>query len=58
MQRLQESELLENQEQEDDHWPSRDQQVLPILSQAHIAQGNQVISHQHWAFSDLETAVR
>jgi hypothetical protein len=37
MQRLQESELLENQEQEDDHWPSRDQQILPILPQAHIA---------------------
>jgi hypothetical protein len=39
---VQGAELLDDEEQEDDHWPSRVQEVLQPLPQAHAAQGNEV----------------
>jgi hypothetical protein len=53
MWRVQEPQLFEDQEQEDDHWSSGVQQVLPFLQEAHAAQRNQVVSRQYSAFSHL-----
>jgi preprotein translocase subunit SecE len=38
--RLQASELRHHEEQEDDHRQAGVQQVLPVLPEAHVAQGN------------------
>jgi hypothetical protein len=48
---MQRAELHDDQEQEDDHWPSGVQQVLPALPQASGTQGNEVTSFQQSAFS-------
>jgi len=39
---VQGAQLLNDEEQEDDHWPSRVQEVLQALPQAPGAQGNEV----------------
>jgi hypothetical protein len=41
---VQEQELLNHEEQEDDHGPSGVLEVLQYLPQAHGSQGNEVVS--------------
>jgi hypothetical protein len=41
---LQKQELLNDEEQEDDHRPPRVLEVLQYLPQAHGSQGNEVVS--------------
>jgi hypothetical protein len=51
---VQKQELLNDEEQEDDHWPPRVLEVLQYLPQAHGPQGNEVreaLSRQPLAFS-------
>src|SRR5690242_3886419 len=62
MPRVQGAELLDDEEQEDDHRPSRVQEVLQPLPQAHGAQGNQVsrapdVAHHRGVSSTVKLSV-
>jgi hypothetical protein len=43
---VQKQELLNNEEQKDDHRPPRVLEVLQYLPQAHGSQGNEVVSNR------------
>jgi hypothetical protein len=48
---VQEQELLDDEEQEDDHWPARVLEVLQYLPQAHGSQRDEVTGFQLSAVS-------
>src|SRR5438128_331844 len=47
MHRVQTSELLDHQEQKDDHGKARTEEVLPSRSQAHLASGSEIGTRCH-----------
>jgi hypothetical protein len=57
---VQAPQLQHDQEQEADDRAARDEQVLPLLSQAHAAQGNEVtvkVNVVIWSFGHLVNSI-